>query len=213
MRYTTLFIDLDGTLYPAGNGMWELIAQRMNEYIHHHLQIPLEQVPELRRSYYQEYGTTLRGLQAHYDIDAEGYLAYVHDVPIAEYLQPDAELRGMLASLPQAKWVMTNSDHRHAGRVLDALGVRDLFEGVIDVWATGFVPKPDPSVYRQALAAAGEPAPGSCVLVDDIPKNLRPAQEMGLTTVLVGDKTPEDSHHYHIKTITELAQQVPALLE
>ena len=55
-----------------------------------------EEIPQLRQAYYENYGTTLRGLQQHYQVDAEDYLAYVHDLPLEDYLEPDPELRELL---------------------------------------------------------------------------------------------------------------------
>jgi putative hydrolase of the HAD superfamily len=210
MQITTLFVDLDGTLYPATNGMWDDIADRMNQYIHTNFGIPLEDVPAFRYDYYTQYGTTLRGLQLNYEIDSEDYLDYVHDIPLDKYIEPDPVLRAMLEQLPQPKWILTNADRNHAFRVLAKLGIDDLFSGTVDVWATDFHPKPDPYVFKCALKIAGNPPPESCLFVDDIPKNLAPAKKLGFTTVLVGDKESENSHDFHIEEIHDLAQ-IPAL--
>ena len=211
MQIETLFIDLDGTLYPAGNGVWDLIADRMNHYIHEHFGVPLEDVPALRLAYYHQYGTSLRGLQQHYDVDAEAYLAYVHDIPVQDYVRPNPALRQMLLKLPQPKWILTNSDRNHSNRILQALGINDLFEGVVDVIATDYYPKPDPYVFEVAINLAGNPDPNKSLFIDDLPKNLRPAREMGFTTVLVGDKPPEDTHDYFVRDIVSLVDELPWL--
>jgi putative hydrolase of the HAD superfamily len=213
MQISTLFIDLDGTLYPEDNGVWDLISARMNQYIHEHFSIPLEKVSALRKEYYNQYGTSLRGLQHHYSVDAEDYLAYVHDVPLRKYIHPDPQLRAMFKKLPQTKWIITNSVRGHAHAVLLALGIDDLFNGVVDVLDTDYLPKPDPYVFQRALDMAGNPAPQSCMFLDDLPKNLRTAKDMGFITVLVGSKPPEDTHDYHIQRINQLADQILLLLE
>jgi len=82
MRFSHIFFDLDDTLYPSTNGLWNSIRQRMNEYMLERLNIPPEQVAIIRRRYFETYGTTLRGLQLHYQVDADEFLAYVHDLPI-----------------------------------------------------------------------------------------------------------------------------------
>lgn len=48
------------------------------------------------------------------------------------------------------------------------------------------VRKPDPAIYRIALAEIGLPAQ-ECVFVDDIGGNLKPAKALGLTTVKHSD--------------------------
>src|SRR6266545_4491981 len=65
MRFTTLFIDLDDTLYPSSTGLWHAIKERMNLFMRERLYIPEAEIPSLREQYFNTYGTTLRGLQEH----------------------------------------------------------------------------------------------------------------------------------------------------
>jgi len=190
---STLFIDLDGTLYANNNGMWEAIAARMNAYMLDVLQLPEERIPEMRQAFFLKYGTTLRGLQTHYQVDPQDFLAYVHDIPVFEYLAPDQRLMRTLGELDYPKWILTNSDRAHSQRVLAALGVQDQFDGIIDITALDFRNKPEPEAFTAALTLAGGPVPDECVFVDDIPKNLVPAKQLGMSTVLVGQdrNTPE----------------------
>lgn len=211
MSYTTLFFDLDETLYAKGNGLWDAIAARMNEYIRVQLELPPDDVTELRRKYYQTYGTTLRGLQIHHQIDTDDYLAYVHDLPLEAYIQPDLQLRNILQTLSQKKWVFTNADKNHASRVLNVLGLSDCFEGILDVRAIGFLCKPDVEAYQRALTLANEGNPKSCILLDDSIRNLVPAKELGFTTVLVGSNGSDPAIDYAMKSIHELPQTLPAL--
>src|SRR5688572_6973279 len=80
MRFTTIFFDLDDTLYPSSAGLWKNIKERIGIYMYERMHIPQEEVPTLREKYLLEYGTTMRGLQAHHKIDTEDFLAYVHDL-------------------------------------------------------------------------------------------------------------------------------------
>jgi putative hydrolase of the HAD superfamily len=82
MGYTTLFIDLDGTLYSNSTGLWDAIRVRMTQYMLERLNLPKENVSNLRRQYFERYGTTLRGLQIHHGVDANDYLAFVHNLPL-----------------------------------------------------------------------------------------------------------------------------------
>ena len=161
MPYTQLFFDLDDTLYPSTNGLWNLIRQRMNDYMLEVLRIPPEQVAIIRRQYFEAYGTTFRGLQIHHQVDADDFLAYVHDLPVESILSPDPELRRLLQSLSLPKWIFTNADANHAGRVLSALGIGDCFNGVIDIRSMGFICKPDPQAYRIALGQSRRKQPGT----------------------------------------------------
>ena len=185
MHFTNLFFDLDDTLYPSTNGLWSGIRQRMNEYMLQRLGIPPDQAPVLRRKYFETYGTTLRGLQIHYRVDPDDFLAYVHDLPVETIIAPDPELHQLLLGLTLPKWIFTNADANHARRVLSALGVSDCFDGIIDIRSMGFICKPDPQAYRIALTTAGETSPERCIYLDDATRNLAPAFEMGFFTVLV----------------------------
>lgn len=219
VRYTTLFFDLDDTLYPAQNGVWAAIRERMNAYMLEKLHLPPEQVYELRRQFYDLYGTTLRGLQVHYHVDADDFLAYVHDLPIGQMVKPDAQLRALLLRLPQRKFIFTNSDAAHAGRVLAALGLSDCFDGIIDLRALDFHCKPEPLAYQRALALSGEKEAQRCIYLDDSPRNLAPARWMGMCTILVGDQVDDHAsptlqpYCYRIPRPHDLLQVLPQLVE
>jgi putative hydrolase of the HAD superfamily len=211
MSFTTLFFDLDETLYTKGNGLWDAIAARMNEYIQVQLNLPPEEVSKLRLHYYESYGTTLRGLQIHHQVDANDYLAYVHDLPLEDYIHPDPKLHQLLSRLSLRKWIFTNADAQHASRVLDILGVSDCFEGIIDVKAIGFNCKPEIEAYHHALNLANEDQPSDCILLDDSVRNLATAKDLGFTTVLVGSNGNHPAADYTVDTIHQLPNALPDL--
>jgi pyrimidine 5'-nucleotidase len=202
--WTVLFFDLDDTLYPNTNGLWEAIRLRMTDYLRDQLGFPPEEIQEIRQSYYETFGTTLRGLQTHHEVDEDDYLAFVHDLPLEEYISPDGELRSMLESLPQRKWIFTNADAAHAKRVLQTLGIEDCFSGIIDVRALEFLCKPESQAYSRALELAGENNPKNCVLLDDSIRNLIPAHQAGFTTVLVGSAEQNQAADYSVDRLIDL---------
>jgi putative hydrolase of the HAD superfamily len=212
MSYTNIFFDLDDTIYSSDNGLWNVIRTRMSQYMVEKLGLPEEEVSVLRRKYYITYGTTLRGLQTHYDVDADDYLDYVHDINLQEYLRPLPGLREMVISLPQTRWIFTNADAKHATRVLDVMQLSGCFQGIIDVKAIQFACKPEQVAYQRALALAGDPNPQQCVLLDDSPTNLLPARQLGFTTILInqnGDAHPDVDHT--ILNLLSLPQVLPVL--
>jgi putative hydrolase of the HAD superfamily len=218
MPYTTLFFDLDDTLYPATTGLWHAIRDRMSEFMVERLGLSVDEVTALRRVYYETYGTTLRGLQKHFQVDADEYLAYVHDLPLDRYIQPNPSLAELIESLPQRKWVFTNADDAHARRVLVALGLAGCFQGIADVRALHFYCKPEREAYQRALALAGEINPRRCVLFDDSPRNLAPATRLGVTTVLVSASEPDcvsnqehTGYNHVIPNLSCLPQVLPQL--
>jgi len=157
-----------------------------------HMNIPQNEVDSLREKYFLKYGTTLRGLQAHHNIDTEDFLAFVHDLPLKDYLTPNPILREVIASLPTRNLIFTNADSNHADRVLRALGLRDLFEKVIDVNAIAPYCKPMPESFQIAMKAAGESDPSKCVMIDDINRTTKAAKEQGLFSILYNETFSED---------------------
>lgn len=190
MKFTTIFFDLDDTLYPASVGLWQAIKDRMNVYMRDHMGFDPADIPHLREKYFLEYGTTLRGLQANHPIDVSDYLAFVHDVPLRDYLTPDPLQRDVIASLPARKVIFTNADVAHAQRVLAALELDGLFEAVVDVNAVAPYCKPMPASFEIALKAAGETDPARCVMIDDLSRTTRAARDFGLFGVLYGQEEP-----------------------
>jgi putative hydrolase of the HAD superfamily len=203
---STIFFDLDDTLYPPERGVWGEIARRINRYMIERVGILEPDVDALRRRYFAEYGTTCNGLRREHGVDPQDFYRFVHDIPLADYLEPDPGLRRMLESMPQKKFVFSNADRAHIQRVLSILGVSDLFENIIDIFATGFACKPMDAAYRIASQKAGSPPPERCMLVDDLTRNLAPARGLGWTTVLVHNPAPEGSADHQIAAVYQLAK-------
>jgi putative hydrolase of the HAD superfamily len=194
MRFTTLFFDLDDTLYPSSTGLWPAIKGRMNLYMIERLGIPESDVPFLREQYFKMYGTTLRGLEERHKVDKEDFLAFVHDLPLHEFLKPDPILREVIASLPTRNLIFTNADVSHARRVLTALQLDDLFEVVVDVNAVSPYCKPMPESFAIAMDLADEPDPRKCVMIDDLARTTRAALNVGMASLLYGcDEPTEDA--------------------
>jgi putative hydrolase of the HAD superfamily len=212
-NYNVLFFDMDDTLYPSSNGLWEAIGQRINTFMTERLSIPAMEVIALRDHYLQSFGTTLNGLIENHHVDPQEYLAYVHDIPIESFLDPDFELRTMLKELHQKKVIFTNASSDHVRRVLQRLGVDDLFDQVIDIIALEFSNKPKPAAYQKALAFTSAVDPSACLLAEDRIDNLLPAGALGMTTVLVGERSSGNQADYQIQTITDLTRVVPGLSE
>jgi putative hydrolase of the HAD superfamily len=182
----TIFFDLDDTLYPRSSGIWPTIGKRIEQFMHLKLGLSLEEIPALRRCLFKTYGTTLRGLQMDYQIDPHEYLAYVHDIPLEQYIQPDPALRDIISAYSQRKVIFTNADAQHAGRVIQTLGLDDCFEGIIDILDISPYCKPMPEAFQIALRLAGDLRPQECLFIDDNPANLLAAAGLGFHTICVG---------------------------
>jgi len=190
VKYTTIFFDLDDTLYPASTGLWHAIKERMNIYMRDRMGFDPAEIPVVREKYFLQYGTTLRGLQANHDIDVQDFLAFVHDLPLSDYIQPNPELCEVIASLGTRNLIFTNADAAHARRVLKALKLDNCFENVVDVNAVAPYCKPMPESFQIAMRMAGESDPSRCVMIDDLPRTTLAAREAGWYSILFGQEKP-----------------------
>jgi putative hydrolase of the HAD superfamily len=204
-----LLFDLDETIYPRGSGLMRAISERISLYMIERMEMDPDVVPELRRAYWEKYGTTSRGLQILHGLDIEDYMRYVHDLPLEEYIGPNQVLDSALASLPQKKVVFTNATAEHARAVLQVLGIAHHFGPVYDVFFAGNEGKPAPGVYRRLLDSLGVSGE-VCLMVEDSARNLRPAKSLGMTTVLVGppDGTNNEGVDFVIDEIADIARVV-----
>jgi putative hydrolase of the HAD superfamily len=133
----------------------------MTRYMIEHISIPEADVPRLRERYFREYGTTLRGLQAHHAVDVEDYLAYVHDVRVGDFVHPDPVQQSVLAALRTRNLIFTNADANHARRVLGALQIEGFFADIIDVNRMQPYCKPSREAFALAMQAGGESDPAN----------------------------------------------------
>jgi putative hydrolase of the HAD superfamily len=206
-----LILDLDETLYPRGTGLMTEIGQRILLYMTRRMGFAPDKAAALKKDFFVQYGTTLRGLQLEYHVDPDDYLQFVHDVPLENYIAPDLALDAMLSRIRLDKVIFTNADAAHARRVMERLGVAHHFPTVVDIHAVEFYCKPNPQAYQRILDVIS--VPGSvCIMVEDSARNLRPARELyGMTTILV-DGEKADGVDYAIGDLMELEGLVHRLM-
>ena len=203
----TILFDLDDTLYPRQAGIMDQIRTLMLRYIQARFSLSREEADSLRQRYFQTYGTTMRGLQVNHHIDPDHFLNCVHDIQLDDYLRPNPELDGVLASLPQDKIIFTNASREHAEGVLASLGIRRHFSRIVDIRDMDYESKPHLVAYHR-ICELLDVQPQECLLVEDNVRNLRPAKELGMTTVLVDDasQTTDDCVDYLIPRIEDIEQ-------
>jgi len=209
MDVETIFFDLDSTLYPEKNGLWQAIRGRIDLYMLEVMGFSAGEISGIRQKFLSEHGTTLKGLQTHFKIDQADYLTFVHDLPLQDYLDPDPILRDLLLSIPRRRWIFTNADADHANRVTGILGITDCFEGMIDVWKLEPYCKPQEASFSRALDLIGGTASHRCALLDDSPNNLEVAKQMGFFTALVGRNINSQKADRFMESIHDLRKVVP----
>ena len=199
----TWIFDLDNTLYPGSCQLFAEIEQRMAAFIMAELKLDHETAHALRRHFYTEHGTTLRGLMNEYGITPARFLDYVHEIDLSP-VKEDATLGAAIAALPGRKLIFTNSTVRHSERVLARLGFAEHFAAIHDIVACDYRPKPDPLAYAD-FVRRHDVDPTRAAMVEDMAKNLPPAAALGMTTIWVrgGPHAEDDGHGAHLHHIIE----------
>lgn len=194
----TWIFDLDLTLYAPDANIMAQVRDRIALYVEGYFKIGSDEAHNIRHRYWQKYGTTLSGLMAEHDVDPHGYLDFVHDVDLS-MLAPCNELRAHIERLPGRKLIFTNADLPYARRVLEARGLKDVFEDIFDIHRMEHRPKPDPASFR-AFCDQLEVEPRRALFVEDSAHNLVPAKALGMTTIWVKHAGEADSggHDEHI---------------
>jgi len=196
---TDWIFDLDNTLYPRGYNLFAQIDVLITRYVGDVTGLPHDEARMLQKQFYQRYGTSLRGLMEGYGIDPEHYLKTVHAIDYSCVLAHPA-LVAAIAALPGRKFIFTNADSGHAEAVLNRIGGAGLFDGLFDIRAAQFVPKPARAAYELFIARFGVD-PQRAVMFDDLEKNLVVPHELGMATVHVvpaEDYVATDRDHWEM---------------
>ena len=182
-NFETWIFDLDNTLYPVSAKLFDQIDKRMCSYIANFLKINKSEAHKVQKRYFQEYGTSLRGMMDNHKMDPIPYLEYVHKIDLSAIIRDD-QMERALDKLPGRKIVFTNAAASYAEKVLERLGIAHHFEDIFDIVAANFIPKPAPLVYQRFVKQYKIDSEKS-VMVEDIVRNLKPAADMGMKTVWV----------------------------
>ncbi len=195
----TWVFDLDNTLYPASSRLFDQVDRKITEFIMGALEMEWDKARKIQKDFFRQYGTSMRGMMTVYNTPPEDYLDYVHDIDLSP-VPASPELDKALAQLPGRKVIFTNGSAKHAENVTNKIGISHHFDGIFDIVASDYTPKPDKGVYEKMIATFGI-NPKTSVMVEDMARNLVPAHDLGMTTVWVrtdSDWAKEGSIGEHI---------------
>lgn len=183
----TWLFDLDNTLHDASHASFGPTSHAMTEYLAAHLGLTVDEASALRQRYWNHYGATLLGVVRHHGVKAAHFLAETHRLPgLEQRLRTSARDRAALRRLPGRKLVLTNAPLAYTLRVLGALRMEHLFDGVISIESMAMFghlrPKPDGRMFRHVLAR-WRIKPSDCVLVEDTLEHQKAARGLGIRTV------------------------------
>ena len=179
--------DLDNTLHNASFAAFPGINEGMSTYIETVLAVSRGQADVLRNDYLRRYGATLLGLVRHHGVKAAHFLHDTHLLPGLEgRVHGHPHDFDALRQLRGRKVILTNAPRAYAERVVAALGIAPLFDGLLtieDMHMFGQLrPKPDARMLRRVAVKLGV-QPSRCVLVEDTLVHQKAARRIGMGTV------------------------------
>jgi len=193
-RSRVWIFDLDDTLHDASSQIFPQLNRAMTEYIMDKLKLEEPDAFRLRQHYWRIYGATLKGLMRHHGTCPHDFLHKTHQLlELPQMVIKTKRLRHFLQRLPGRKVIFTNAPMSYAERVLDLLGIEDLFEVVFSVESTRFHPKPGIRGFRHVLSKLGVRA-SDCIMLEDNPEALKTAKRMGMKTVLISRRMTKPAY-------------------
>tara|TARA_R110002096_G_scaffold414071_1_gene615075 strand:+ start:250 stop:942 length:693 start_codon:yes stop_codon:yes gene_type:complete len=182
-HHDTWVFDLDNTLYAAECNLFSQIDAKIGSYVQETLGLRPKEAREIQKRYLLEHGTTLKGLMDNHSVDPEHYIENVHDIDFAP-IKRNEKLRKAISELKGRKLVFTNASKPYAIKVLNRLGISDLFDGIFDILDANMLPKPRLEVYEKFLKDH-DVDPKKAVMFEDMVRNLKPAHGLGMATVWI----------------------------
>lgn len=179
--------DLDNTLHNAAASAFGPLDAAMNDYIERELGVGAAEADRLRAHYWHRYGATLLGLMRHHGVKPAHFLHHTHVLPgLEQRLAAHPHDLAAFRRLQGRKYILTNAPLAYAERVLRALGLLRLVDGVIGIEQMTMFghwrPKPDARMFRALAVRLGVP-PRRCVLVEDTLAHQKSARSVGMRTV------------------------------
>jgi putative hydrolase of the HAD superfamily len=201
-----LIFDLDNTLYSPRHGLEKNVSKRVREFIASYLGLSIEEAIAERKKRITHYGTTLEWLMAEKGFtDIEAYFKAVHPEDEADTLPPDPELRSFLQGLPCPYAIMTNAPIEHAERLLNRLGIEDLFTEIFDIRMLHYKGKPRSDAFHFVLESLKTKIE-EALFIDDVPNYVEGFLNIGGRGILIDELDEFPGYpHEKIHNLRDLA--------
>ncbi len=231
--YRAVFFDFGGTLFSYGQFRANMDALLRESARRRNIRAP---VAELRRAYSQAMASAMRAYSPrpfylHQEMFADAQLRFLsalgaspdpadEDVAGASRnalgrlgVRPRAGAEHTLAELRRRGLhlaVVSNIDDHQFEPLWQQVGLDPLFDAVTTSEQARSC-KPDPGIFRAALAKANDVAPEEVVFVgDSVEHDVAGANTLGMTSVLIGPELPELPESQRPKHVIS---ELPELLE
>jgi putative hydrolase of the HAD superfamily len=185
--------DMDGTLYPPDNGLEDALWDSWYDFFKKRCGYSREEVDAKSAIFEKAYeGNLFYGWMIEENVSFEEII-HVFDSVDHSFVERCERTKAGVEALPGRKFIFTNAHFNRIDIVLERLGLLGHFDGLFYVRKMDDVVKPNPLVYDR-FCAIHAVNPKTSIFFEDSVRNLKPAHEMGMKTVLLHkltDKNPE----------------------
>ena len=207
-----ILFDLDGTLYTSAEYSDRLESEILR-YVSWKLRMPEGECKQLLKDRRKRLGTLTRTL-ASLNIDREQFFRDIAErVEVSQYLRRDAKVRLMLGELRRKGFklaLVSNSGRPLVLKILAAIGLgAELFDAIIT--SSDAEPKPSHASFKLAMVKLGCTAGDTVYVGDRIDSELRPAHELGISTILV-DRGKNDLSSRYVDLVLGDVTELPEVV-
>lgn len=211
----TYIFDLDNTLYPYDNGLFDQQMKRMSDYVKLKLDISdTHKANAIRDELYYEFGSTMLGMMRYHNIEPKEFLDYIDDIEIGHF-KPNDKLNKYINDLRKENrtYIFTNASNFHTYRVLRQLGLDKSFDGILTLEDTSLVAKPKIK-YFEIGRDKFDIDFTNAIFFEDSSHNLVPAKHLGMETVLIhADDDKSEANFYDNQEIDYYVKDVESFFE
>lgn len=202
------FFDIDNCLYHRSTRIHDLMQIYIHRYFMKHLHLNDKEARDLHMHYYKQYGLALEGLVRLHKVDAMEYNKVVDDaLPLDKILTPNPKLRNLLLDLKKSGkverlWLFTNAYKNHGLKVIELLGLGDIFDGLSFCDYNNFplICKPMEGAFEKAFIESGAVNKENVYFIDDSEINVKAARKFDWGKVIqyveLDSDLPEDLNAY-----------------
>jgi putative hydrolase of the HAD superfamily len=225
-----LLLDYDHTLYPSTLNTLKAVDDRITLYIRTFLGYTHEAADAARLQFWDQYGTTLKGLEEHHGVDREHYCDFIHAIEDCHLPPPDPSLTAWLSRMNHPFYIFTNARRDWAIRGLTAMGLASILpvsnimdenstlpvndhgrlKGIFDIAFMDWQGKPHPESYAKVdtFLRLKHGQDIEIHFADDRKDNLETARMMHWNTIWV---TPHNANEVPTGTFDRVLSSLSSL--
>jgi putative hydrolase of the HAD superfamily len=200
---STIIFDVDDTLYDVSTGFTahrngEVVWRYMVEHLHFSTH---EEARQVRDKYFHKYHSTAKALtvaqqEGKFPPNAPTFNTehlsqyWAENLDYTKLGGPKLDVQDALVSCPLRLVAFSNGPRTYIRRVLEVLGLYDIFGDERIFAVDDVLPycKPEKEAFDVIFNKLQITDPRECIMVEDSMKNIRQAKALGMKTVLITGK-------------------------